>query len=150
MGVVGEEPSPPLRKRIHTAYDYLLEHPNAKVIATGGLGNEENLSEGECIEKELSDLGISKDRILIENQSSSTWENMKYSYRLLNDKDVSVGIVTSNFHVYRSVLSAKSAGFKEVYGIAAPFSGVMIPHYMVREFMTFTVDVFLGNIRWEF
>ena len=51
--VVGERPSVMLRQRIHTAYTYLSAHPEAVCIATGGKGDNENISEAECIRREL-------------------------------------------------------------------------------------------------
>ena len=143
-GVVGEQPSPALGQRILTAYDYLKVHPKTKVIATGGLGGG-RISEARCIARALEGLGIDRERIILEEQATTTAENFQYSRRLVTD-GMTVGIVTSNFHIFRSLLLAKKAGFTQVCGIAAPFGGWMLPHYMVREFMTFTVELFRGNI----
>ncbi len=144
-GVVGEEPSPALRQRILTAKDYLEQNPETRAVASGGLGDEDTVSEGACIARELVKAGITPERIDVEEASATTAENMQFSRRLVEDS-ASVGIVTSNFHVFRSMMTARKAGFSDICGIAAPFGGLMLPHYMVREFMTFTVEVFRGNI----
>ena len=143
-GVVGEQPSPALEQRILTAYDYLKNHPETKVIATGGLGGG-RISEAACIARTLEGLSIARQRITLEEQATTTAENFQYSRPLVED-GATVGVVTSNFHIFRSLLLAKSAGFTQVCGIAAPFGGWMFPHYMVREFMTFTVEIFRGNV----
>lgn len=65
-GVVGEQPSPALEQRILTAYDYLKNHPETKVIATGGLGGG-RISEAACIARTLEGLGIAG--------SGSHWRN---------------------------------------------------------------------------
>ena len=90
-------------------------------------------------------IGIARQRITLEEQATTTAENFQYSRPLVED-GATVGVVTSNFHIFRSLLLAKSAGFTQVCGIAAPFGGWMLPHYMVREFMTFTVEIFRGNV----
>lgn len=143
-GVVGEQPSPALEQRILTAYEYLENHPETKVIATGGLGGG-RISEAECIARTLEGLGIDRQRITLEEKATTTAENFQYSRPLAED-GATVGVVTSNFHIFRSLLLAKSAGFTKVCGIAAPFGGWMLPHYMVREFMTGTVEFFRGNV----
>jgi len=144
-GVVGRTPSPPLMDRILTAERYLAENPEAIVIAAGGLANGENISEAECIYEQLVLLGVDPERILLEDQSTSTIENLVYCSKLAAP-EASVCIVTSNFHMFRAMIYAKCAGFSRVSGLAAPFGGCMILHYMVREFMTITADLFMGNI----
>ena len=144
-GVVGSTPSPALEARIETAGEYLKTHPGTNAVACGGLEDKDTLSEAVCIENGLLSMGIAADRIKTEEHSSTTAENMRFSRRLV-EEDVCVGIVTSNFHVFRSVLLARAAGYFDVCGIAAPFGGRMLPHYMVREFMTFTAELFRGNL----
>lgn len=52
----------------------------------------------------------------------------------------------NNFHVFRSVcIARKRAGLSHISGIPAPYPSVLLPHYMMREFFTITVDTLLGN-----
>lgn len=145
-GVFGDKPSPVLQSRIGTAYDYLIQNPDTVVIASGGQGPSEKISEGKCIANTLMEKGISANRIIIEDQSKTTAENMKFCSRLIPADTRTIGIVTNNFHVFRSVSTAKSYVNCRVFGIPAPYSGVLLPHYFMREFITFCVDVALGNI----
>lgn len=146
-GVVVDEPSPALRQRIETAARCLEARPDSMAIAAGGTGEDDLISEAGCIRRELALLGIEEERIWLEERSSTTAENMRFSYELYGDRTGKITVVTSNFHVFRSMWMARSAGFQEVDGVGAPFGGWMLPHYMVREFMTFVVDLWRGNLK---
>lgn len=98
------------------------------------------------MERELFRLGVPPERIVRENRSESTAENIRFSYELIEGGPFRVGILTNNFHVYRAVSIAKKQGGHTVCGVAAPYSGVVLPHYMVREFLTFVVDGVRGNL----
>lgn len=93
-------PSGSLRQRISAARVYLEENPDTVCIASGGQGEDEPMSEAECIRDHLVAGGIDADRILLEDRSTSTEENMRYSLPMLRslETDVeSVGIVTNDF-----------------------------------------------------
>lgn len=51
--VHGENPSPMLMQRISAACRYLEEYPEAVVVASGGKGADELISEAECIKRQL-------------------------------------------------------------------------------------------------
>lgn len=144
--VDGEEPGPALAQRIEAARAYLLANPKTKAILCGGQGADEGISEAECMRRALSAAGIAEERLILEDRSTSTAENMRFAYALAGSPDVSAGVATSNFHIYRAVRIARNAGWREVYGLSAPFSGVMLPHYLAREFLTVTVDTLRGNL----
>ncbi len=139
-------PSDALNSRIETAFAYLGNHPQTIALAAGGQGKGEGLAEGECIKQELVKKGIPSERILVENRSATTVENMKFSNALIPKDVKTVGIVTNNFHVLRSVITAGCYIDKEISGVSAPFSGILLPHYMLREFITFLVELFRGNL----
>ena len=144
--VYGDQPSDALLARIDLAWDYLSRNPDTVAILSGGQGSGENISEAECMRRVLMSYGLSEGRILLEDRSTTTAENMQFSYALYGDPDASVGIVSSNFHLYRSIRLAKKCGWTRVYGIPAPFRGILLPHYMAREFLTVTVDTLRGNM----
>ena len=144
-GVYGEEPSPALRSRTETAIRYLEENPGAKAVLSGGQGPGEAITEAECMARLMEAEGIAPYRLVKEGHSTTTAENIKNSYELIGGTDKRVGIVTSNFHVFRAVVTARAAGGEHVTGIAAPFSGILLPHYMVREWLAFTVDFGFGR-----
>ncbi len=144
--VYGDQPSDALLARIDLAWDYLSRNPDTVAILSGGQGSGENISEAECMRRTLASYGLSEDRMLLETKSTTTAENMQFSYALYGAPDASVGIVSSNFHLYRSIRLAKKCGWTRVYGIPAPFRGIMLPHYIAREFLTITVDTLRGNM----
>ena len=53
-------------------------------------------------------MGIAPERIWMEDQSGDTEENIVNSFRMIDDPEARVGIVTNNFHVFRAVRIAKT------------------------------------------
>lgn len=131
--VRGERVTKSLAKRLDAAYEYLMENKEAKVICSGGQGTGEDISEALAMKRYLIDKGIDESRIIMEDRSRSTYENLKYSLEIIEDKDVSVAIVTNNFHVYRAMHLAKYVGFTNVSGLAGKSDNRLLPNYMVRE-----------------
>ena len=82
----------------------------------------------------LADRGIDERRIMREENSYTTKQNLILSRGLMEDKAAAVGIVTSNYHIYRSLVFAKRLGYNEVYGIVADCHPVLIINYITREF----------------
>lgn len=146
-GVWDGEPSPYLRSRIETAYAYLADHPETIAVATGGLDPGESVTEADCIANYLLKKGISPERIIIEPRAGTTVENMRFSLALLPEGCERIGIATTDYHVYRSLVIARSCGGYEFCALAAPFHFVTKAHHCVREFATLVVDLFKGNIK---
>lgn len=113
------EPSPILQDRIDTAYDYLTAHPDTLCIATGGQGDDESITEAQCIFDTLTAMGIDPNRILTEDQATCTSENFTYSLALIEDEQATVGVLSSEFHLFRASLMAKGNGLDAVF-ISAP------------------------------
>ena len=107
--VNGTEPSPMLKQRLDAAVQYLNTYPDAICIVTGGKGDENNLSEAQCMFNYLTAAGISPDRVQMEDRATSTVENLKYVRSMLDTNEVD--ILSSDFHLYRSGLIAKDAEF---------------------------------------
>ena len=144
--VKGERPSKALAERLDTARIYMEENPDTKAILSGGQGSGEDITEAECMRRYLEDSGIDSARLLIEDESTTTVENLKFSQKFVNAGVNTVGIVTNNFHVYRSVRIARKAGYVNVCGIAAPSRSVLQLHYLVREFFALTKELIQKNI----
>lgn len=143
--VRGEVPSKSLAYRIDAAYEYLSSHGGCIAVLSGGTGDGEDISEAECMRRELTARGISEDRLIIEDRSTSTVENLRFSSALIGDGKT-VGIVSSGFHICRAKLIASSVGIDAV-GIAAKSDAFILPHYMMREFATVVGDLLRGNIK---
>lgn len=136
--VKGTRPSRALLRRIQKAKEYLDENPKTKVIASGGQGPREDITEAECIRNTLIDLGISKERILMEAVSTNTWENIKFSQVMAGGEHCFV-LVTNGFHLFRAMKTAKMLGFKYVQGLGASEEPVLLVNYYVREFFAWMV-----------
>ena len=108
-GVNGTVPSLTLRERLDAACIYLQAHPDTQCIVSGGQGPGELISEAECMANWLTDKGISSERILLEDQATSTQENLRFSKALIDARcsDYSIGIVSSEYHLFRAGLMAK-------------------------------------------
>lgn len=143
--VNGTQPSGALRNRIQVASEYLHENPETLVIASGGQGPDEGISEAECIRRGLTERGIDEGRILMEDASTSTLENLTYSLELIGDKTASVGLVTNNFHVYRSMKIAETFESFEFHAVPVATSLISFPHYMLREFCATVVGFITGS-----
>lgn len=138
--------SPALNKRIDAAAAYLKENPETIAIASGGQGSDEETSEAEYITEALVKRGIARDRILQEDQSTSTNENLRFSARLLRASDASVCLVSNDFHIFRARHLAQNVFAGAVYGLPVRSSLLSLPHYMMREFFTTVVDTLRGNM----
>lgn len=139
-------PSAALKFRLDTAYDYLIENENTICIVSGGQGANEPCSEAEGMFTYLVGKGIPKERIIMEDKSTDTSENIAFSAAFLDMENDSVGIVTNNFHVFRGVHLAKHFGIKSVCGIAAPSNIYFQLNNMVREFFGIMKDLVCGNL----
>ena len=122
-----------LKKRLEAAKAYLEENPKAFAVCCGGQGSGEDISEAEAMRGWLIEQGIDSDRILMEDKSTSTYENLKFALDIIGDKDAKIAVVTNNFHVYRAKLLAGRVGFKNVEGIAGTSDNRLLLNYMVRE-----------------
>lgn len=143
--VKGEEPGIALSERLASAYAYMEENPATAAVLCGGKGPGEDITEAECMYRYLTERGISPERLILEDRSTSTSENVRFARALIADQNASAAVLTSHFHVWRSVHLAKACGWTNVYGAAAPFSPILTPHYMAREFLTITTDFLRGN-----
>ena len=139
-------PSAALKFRLDTAYDYLVENENTICIVSGGQGANEPYSEAQGMYDYLVGKGIPEERIIMEDKSTDTSENIAFSSKFLDMENDSVGIVTNNFHVFRGVHLAKHFGIKNVCGIAAPSNIYFQLNNMVREFFGIMKDLVYGNL----
>lgn len=139
--VRGQVPSLLLRYRIEAAADYLTANPASVAILSGGQGNGEDISEAACMYQTLIAAGIDPARLYLEDQSSSTQENLRFSKALMEREGLTgpVAIVSNDFHIYRALRMAEDIGL-DAEGLAAKskyhFSR---PTYVLREAMALVV-----------
>lgn len=139
-------PSYVLQTRLDEAYDYLIENEETKVIVSGGQGKNEPDSEAQGMYDYLVGKGIAPERIIMEDRSTDTSENIRYSMQFMETGNSSVGIVSNTFHIFRAVHLAKAAGYGEVYGLPAQSRLGYLPNNMLREFFGIIKDFLAGNL----
>lgn len=242
-----------LKHRLDKAIRFAQEHPETKLILSGGQGEGEPTSEARAMAEYLQYNGIAPEQMLLEGQSTSTKENMVFSrelietqrqkekeslhlkqvdenrrrmelsafllklenraeepetamiekdYRprnenrgeitekcrellargdssrqrnygpgnvlaesagqstnlealmqvypdvreLLPDKPLQIGVLTSNFHLYRAMKIGEKCGFEHLYGVASSSDPVLFVHLCVRESIAILKDKFMGNM----
>ena len=134
-GLRGTTPTNPLKVRIIRAAEYMEDNVGTFLIASGGQGSDEVISEAQCIHDQLVDIyGIEDDRIILEEQSRDTEENLRNSLDIIGDPNASVGIVSNGFHEYRALMIAEHTGYNNVYSVPATTLLPVGIHYIVREF----------------
>ena len=143
-----------LRQRLKEAVKWADIYEDAMIVVTGGQGETEPFTEGSEMKRYLiEEMGVSEDRILVEEASVNTYENMKFTGEILEKEDENfsyektpVLVVTNNFHMYRAMQIAKKAGYENVAGAPSGTYIFLFPHYMVREFCAILKNLALGRM----
>lgn len=125
-------PSILLQDRLDTALDYLEDHPDMRIIVSGGKGDDEHQSEARCMYDYLTAYGVDGENIYLEDQSRNTWQNVNYTRHLLVGEfglpeRAMTGdylLVSSGFHLarIRMLWDRGMAGTYTVSTLAAPVS----------------------------
>lgn len=132
-------PSRILGERIDAAYEYLVEHPQAIAVLSGGQGVDEAISEAECMYRELTERGIDGSRLYKEESSVNTPTNLRHSRAILEDVlgadsawagTHEIVLITSEFHCYRGCLHAKQEGLSPVAYASNTAMPYVIPFYL--------------------
>jgi len=144
--VNGSLASLPLLRRGYNAVNYLKKHENVIAVITGGQGPGEDITEAEAMRRLLAENDIDGERILIEDKSRSTIENLKFANELYDLLDKNIVIVTSDYHVFRSLAIAKKLGYQNVAGLAATSQSSVLPVYLIREYAAVMYYALLGRI----
>ena len=144
--VYADSPSPVLKFRLDKAVKYLSGHPETKCIVTGGQGSNEPRPEADVMAEYLVRNGISSDRIIREDRSKTTTENMKNAAGLFDASNNSAAVLTNNFHLFRSLRIARKQGISNVRGIAADSTLLFLPNNLLREFCGVCKDFLFGHM----
>ena len=148
-GVNGTVPSLSLRERIHAAYDYLTKFPEAVCVVSGCQGDGEDITEALCIYNELTAMGLSPDRVWMEEYATNTRENLQLSLDIIEARTgirpTKIGIVSSEYHLFRAGLFARELQV-ESFGIPARTSWFSLRlNYYLREIAAVWYYTILGG-----
>ncbi len=155
--VHGKIPSNTLVRRLTAAKQYLDAHPMSVCIVCGGKGEGENITEALCMFSWLTEHGIEAARIHMEDKSTTTEENLRFTVPILdkvcsvksigdlNDSDLNgvcggntvskiakLAIISSDYHLYRALFLAGKLGLA-AGAVPAPTPWYLYPTYFVRE-----------------
>ena len=113
-GLNGDVPSLSLTNRLTAALEWLEGHPDCVAVVSGGQGPGENMTEAEAMGIWLEARGIAPERIVLEPEATSTWENLANSFALIRERggepDGNCAILTSEYHLCRAKLMAADQG----------------------------------------
>lgn len=121
-GLDGPRPTPLLAGRIDKALElWNKQHQHGKFVVSGGQGADEIVSEAQAMRDYLLEKGVSADAILMEDKSTTTWENLRYSLAIINaDRATGVGATSAATVASRDVTTAASdASTSDASGTAA-------------------------------
>ncbi|MGK4595137.1 YdcF family protein [Amycolatopsis sp. w19] len=111
------------------------------VVTSGGQGPDEDLPESHAMAGYLVENGVPRERILLEDRSRTTFENLTFSAEIMRQRktDYRCTVVTNNFHVLRAALIARRA---KVNGqvIGSPTAWYFWPSATIREFVAIVVE----------
>jgi uncharacterized SAM-binding protein YcdF (DUF218 family) len=112
-------------------------------VPSGGQGPDEVMSEAESIKNYLVSVGVPEERILIEDRSANTRENIANSMALIashaGTADVKAAFSTTNYHVFRAGMIAETQGYC-LEGIGSPTKRYFWINAFVREFIATLVS----------
>ncbi len=160
-----------LKLRLDKAAEYAAENPDSILVLSGAMGEGEPVTEASAMQAYLLEQGVPEEQMLLEERSHSTLENIVYSKILIEqdreekraqwqknkpqltfsavqvaDKPLRIGIITSNFHLYRAGMIADKQGISDVKGIASESDKVLFVHFCLRDSLAILKDRLMGNL----
>ena len=131
--------TPLLKGRVDRAIDFRNEQLKTTgkdliFIPSGGKGNDEVISEAEAMKRYLLKQGIKEKNIILENKSKNTYENIKFSNKLIKNKKANIAFSTTNYHVLRAGIIASEQGLK-LDGIGSKTKRYFWINAFIREFI---------------
>jgi len=137
-GVRGDRVSTTLAWRLDRAVEYYAANPDAVIVVTGGQGSQESVTEALAMERYLIERGVPAEKIIKEEQATSTYENFLFSDALLKQEfggEYSAVLITNSYHVYRAERTAHYAGISSVRHMGARINWYNMPPDYMREMM---------------
>ncbi|MFD2729151.1 ElyC/SanA/YdcF family protein [Enterococcus camelliae] len=137
----GERVTPLLAKRIDRAIQFYQTqrsktgHP-IKLVMSGGQGPDENVPEAVAMKRYACEQGILENDILLEANSTTTYENMCFSKELIENQGIvnpRVLFVSNNYHIFRAGMFAHQAKLP-AEGIGCKTAFYYLPNATLREF----------------
>lgn len=147
-GVRGERVSLTLARRMDAAIEYALENPETLVILSGGQGQGEDITEAEAMRRYAVSHGLDESRIVLEEESDSTYTNFANSKRIIEERlgaGAKTVFVTTRFHVLRAERVARAMGL-DAEGIGVRGVSYITPNDYMRESLVIIYYYLTGRI----
>lgn len=135
-GLRGERVSLTLQQRLDAALEVVGEE---KIVVSGGQGSGETITEAEAMKRYLIDHGFPEERILTEDASTNTKENLAYSRQVIEADagvlidQLRIKIISNDYHCYRAKMLAERQGYQLVSTYGGYTTPLLIPTYYIRE-----------------
>lgn len=143
-GVRGTTPSLTLIQRLEATLEYVnKQDKDVIIIVSGGQGNGEDISEALAMKRYLVSKGIKENSIIMEDESTTTNENLKFSKNIIEEatkkpiEKIDVTIITSDFHTYRSSKIANKLGYNNPKFYSNKTKILLTPIMYIREGLAF-------------
>ena len=130
--------------RLDETVRYLKANESARVIVSGGWDSTRGASEAHVMYGYLLEHDIAGGRILWEIRSETTKENLDLARAMAGGDRQSVGIVASDYSMYRTLRIARNQGYIQAEPIPTPTTPWLYPHRIVQEILQVLYDKFFG------
>ncbi|MEG0610939.1 MAG: YdcF family protein [Clostridium sp.] len=160
-GINGDKVSRSLKLRLDKAIEFNKEFTNIPIIVSGGMGNGETITEALAMKTYLVENGVDDDNIIMEDRSTNTYENFKFSKEIMQKglelkideespgnlaKDISVTLITNNFHMFRAKYIGEGEGL-EIHCVNAPTGKITALNFYVRESFAVIKEILFRYIK---
>lgn len=140
--VFGDQVPPLLATRIDRGIEVLDEllivDPDSPIVlvCSGGRGSDEDIAEGEAMARYARDHGAPAQRVLVEDQSRNTEENLRFTRSLLATRGLGSRMVavTNDYHAFRTAIISREMQI-DAQVIGAPTARYYFPGAIIREFV---------------
>ena len=145
--------TPLLKSRVDKAVEFSkMQKEKTKkdivFVPSGGKGKDEIISEANAMKNYLLMQGIKKSKIIVENKSKSTFENIKFSNKLIQEKinDPIIAVSTTNYHVFRAGVIASKQNII-IEGIGSKTKSYYWVNAFIREYIALLVSEKMNHIK---
>ncbi|NGY66098.1 YdcF family protein [Lentzea sp. NEAU-D13] len=143
-GLIGSRVPPLLASRLDRALRLYRRDQAAGrspvIVVSGGRGADEDVSEAFAMRQYLLERDVPDADVVLEDQATTTEENLRYSKALLAERGHTgrVVAVTNNYHVFRTAVLSRKTGLR-LQVIGAPTAWYFVPSAFLREFVALLV-----------
>lgn len=130
--------------RLDRAVRYLQTNEGTRVIVSGGWDTVRGASEAHMMHVYLLENGISSSRIYWEIRSQTTKQNLELARSMAEGDRQAVGIVVSDYSMYRTLRIARNQGYVQAEPIPTPTTPWLYPHRVIQEILQVLYDKFFG------